>query len=476
MKKAGMLLIFPLFLLLLPLLLLMMLPGLVFGGFSEAYSTADPDNPVLNSSTAMAANAGKITSAINSILWEGMEEAEERIEEDFSLSGCDCMEIINPYENDPVFNANLFISQYSACRSGDYESISLTDMEALLRDHMEELYSYTWTEEWRERPLTEEERNAAMASAGAQAESSPETGTEASSSFDSGKARRLPAPPIADASDREDAGNTDSTGDTTEEDTTEGDAPEETFPETTIPSTVTEKWRIYTLVYNGEAYFADRIFCLTDRQKALAADYAANLSLFLGDGLLQNLPAWNGSTLPALGNLSFTDGSTPVVYFSQMDERYAGKAYGTDTIGGYGCGPTAMAMVVSSLTADMVDPVEMAGWSYENGYWCKGSGSYHALIPAAAAGWKLPVSGCSASEPQRILDALSEGKLVVAIMGKGHFTSSGHFIVLRGVKDGLILVADPASYTRSEQTWELSLILKEAGKNAGAGGPFWIIG
>ena len=33
----------------------------------------------------------------------------------------------------------------------------------------------------------------------------------------------------------------------------------------------------------------------------------------------------------------------------------------------------------------------------------------------------------------------------VAIMSAGHFTSSGHFIVLRGVKDEKILVADPAS-------------------------------
>ena len=69
--------------------------------------------------------------------------------------------------------------------------------------------------------------------------------------------------------------------------------------------------------------------------------------------------------------VTFTDGITPVVYYNQLDERYAGKAYGTDNIGGYGCGPTAMAIVVSSLTDDMVDPVEMAEWSYNNGYWCQ---------------------------------------------------------------------------------------------------------
>ena len=235
-----------------------------------------------------------------------------------------------------------------------------------------------------------------------------------------------------------------------------------------------ETWYIYTIRYNGEAYFADPIFALTDEQKDLAENYAENLSLFLGDGLFQYAPSTN--TITALGDVRFTDGETEVIYFNQLDERYAGKAYGTDNIGGYGCGPTAMAIVVSSLTDDMVDPVEMAEWSYNNGYWCKSSGSYHALIPAAAGEWGLPVSGCTTAEPQRITDALANGKLVVAIMSEGHFTSSGHFIVLRGVKDGKIMVADPASYTRSEQLWDLSIILNEASRRAGAGGPFWIIG
>ena len=235
--------------------------------------------------------------------------------------------------------------------------------------------------------------------------------------------------------------------------------------------------RVYTLTYRGEAYFADSIFHLTAEQKTLAQNFAENLSLFLGDGLFQNLSSSeSGFTIPALGDIRYTDGGTEVVYYNQLDERYANKPYGTDNIGGYGCGPTCMAMVVSSLTDDLVDPVEMAKWSYEHGYWCSGSGSYHALIPAAAEAWGLPVSGCTASEPQRITDALSSGKLVVAIMSAGHFTSSGHFIVLRGVKDEKILVADPASRTRSEQSWELSIILNEASKAAGSGGPFWIIG
>ena len=389
-------------LLMLPVLFLLMLPGLIFGEFSDSFSTADTENPILNSETAISETANEITFTINAVLSEALENVTGRIEADFTASGADGMEVNNPYASGPVYNSALFVSQYCAAKSGDFASISIEDMASVLRANQTHLYSFTFTEEIRENTETDRE-----------------TGEE---------------------------------------------------------TTVSETWRIYTVVYNGESYFAETVFALTDEQNELAYDYAQNLSLFLGDGMLQNLAGWSGNSIASLGSVTFTDGITPVVYYNQVDERYANKPYGTDHIGGYGCGPTAMSIVVSSLSAETVDPVQMAEWSYKNGYWCKGSGSYHALIPAAAAAWGLPVSGCTASEPQRIVDALSEGKLVVAIMSKGHFTSGGHFIVLRGVKDGKIMVADPASYARSEQLWDLSIIVNEASRRAGAGGPFCIIG
>lgn len=389
------------FLLLLPILFILMLPGLIFGGLTEAFSPGSTEVPILNDNAAIVENANNISFAVNAILSEGLDDVKARIERDFAASGGDFMEITNPYEVNPVSNVNLFISQYCAAKDKDFAAISLADMERILRAGKSHLYTFTKREETRTRTETD-----------------PETGEE---------------------------------------------------------TTVTELWILYTIVYQGEDYFADTIFQLSEEQKALSLDYAQNLSLFLGDGMFQGLPS-DVTTLPSLGDIRFTDGVTEVVYFNQLDEAYANKPYGTDHIGGYGCGPTALSIVVSSLTDEIVDPVQMAKWSYENGGWCKGSGSYHSLIPAAATAWGLPVEGCTASEPQRILDALAEGKLVIAIMSKGHFTSSGHFIVLRGVQDGQILVADPASYNRSQKLWDLSIILNEASKRAAAGGPFWIIG
>lgn len=399
--------------LMIPIIILCMLPSVIFGGFGNSHSPADPNVPILNSSVAIDSNLTQISTTVSTVLSERMTEVLQAIEDDYATCTADGKEIINPHESAPNFNANLFVGQYCAAKNADYTTVSISDMESMLRQGKDKLYSYTKKEEQR----------------------SVETVTETVT---------------VDAS----------TG-------------KETVTQTV--TVTTENWIVYTIVYNGETYFADEVFHLTAEQKDLADDYAYNLSLFLGDSMFQGLP--DGYTsITSLGNVRFTDGQTEVVYFNQLDERYADKPYGTDDIGGYGCGPTAMSIVVSSLTSETVDPIQMARWSYENGYWCSKSGSYHSLIPAAAKEWGLNVEGCSASEGQKIVDALSNGKLVVAIMLKGHFTSSGHFIVLRGVKGGKILVADPASYDRSSMEWDLSIILNEASKNAGAGGPFWIIG
>lgn len=390
-------------LLLLPVLLVLMLPVVIFGSLFG--TGTDTPNAIVDDSV-LSANMVSLNTGISTILSEGLSDVLARIDADFAASGCDEKEVKNPYGADILFNANQFISMYCASKDQDAESISQADLEETLRQQVGQLYSFSYEDEIR-----------------------------------------------------------------TVDTESESDSSSETAEQTTI--TV----RVYTITYNGEWYFADHIFGLSEEQKELADNYAENLSVFLADGSYQVLSDTEFSALGlSYDGVVFTDGETQVVYYNQLDERWKDEPYGTDNIGGYGCGPTSMSIVVSSLTADTVDPIHMAQWAYENGYWCSKSGSYHSLIPGAAEAWGLPCEGCTPSEPQRIVDALADGKLVVALMAKGHFTSSGHFIVLRGVtSEGKILVADPASYQRSNKEWDLSIILDEAGY-ASAGGPFWIIG
>lgn len=170
-------------------------------------------------------------------------------------------------------------------------------------------------------------------------------------------------------------------------------------------------------------------------------------------------------------------GETKVVYYNQLDERWSHQMYGkSSSIGAAGCGPTSLAIAVSTLTGKSVDPPTVCAWSVANGHRCEGNGSYHSLIPEGAKHYGLKVEKLGRSSAKELEKHLSNGHLVIAIMSKGHFTSNGHFIVLRGItKSGKVLVADPASYKRSGQEWDMSIILNEANKGAAAGGPFWAL-
>ena len=211
------------------------------------------------------------------------------------------------------------------------------------------------------------------------------------------------------------------------------------------------------LLLSEEGAFAARNDSLTQRYPNLAPDFLESLA-----------DCYPGELLTA--------GTAGIRFYLQTDERCADRLFGEDPIGVYGCGPSAMAMVVSTLTDLVIDPVKMAEWAYENGYWAKQSGSYHTLIAGAAQAFSLSCESCPREDTDRMREALEEGSLIVVLMGEGQFTDSGHFIVLYGLcASGEVRLADPNSLQRTNQEWELETITKEAKSYAADGGPFWII-
>ena len=134
--------------------------------------------------------------------------------------------------------------------------------------------------------------------------------------------------------------------------------------------------------------------------------------------------------------------------------------YGT-TIASAGCGPTSMAMVLTYLLDETHDPVEVANWSLKHGYHIKGNGTAWSFFPAAAKEYNIECSQLSVTK-ENIVKYLQAGKILIMNVGPGHFTSGGHYIVLRGItKDGKIIVADPNSEKRSNQLWDIDVFLKE---------------
>ena len=75
-----------------------------------------------------------------------------------------------------------------------------------------------------------------------------------------------------------------------------------------------------------------------------------------------------------------------------------------------------------------------------------------------------------------IINTLLQGDMMVALMGPGHFTQSGHFIILRGATlSGEILVADPNSRENSLASWDPQLLLDEISASDGRGLWLWQI-
>jgi len=189
----------------------------------------------------------------------------------------------------------------------------------------------------------------------------------------------------------------------------------------------------------------------------------------IADPVITELRSENGLEI-------LTGGVVKLVYFNQADPTWAEEPYGTDQIGGYGCGPSAMAMAVSSLTDTVVDPAEMAQWAADNGHWASGSGSYLSVVEGAAAAWGLGAVSFHDRSVSGLVDTLLTGEIMVALMGPGHFTQGGHFILLHGVTlSGGVLVADPNSRERSLTVWDPALLLEELSTSTANGGPLWLI-
>ena len=142
-----------------------------------------------------------------------------------------------------------------------------------------------------------------------------------------------------------------------------------------------------------------------------------------------------------------------VPLFLQWDPMWGYEKYGSGCIGQTGCGPTCLAMAGYYLTGDdRFNPKAMADFASENRYYASGYGSSWTLISEGAG--KL---GLTATElplvKKKMVDAVEAGQPVILALGKGDFTSSGHYIVLTGWLDGFFTVNDPNSRIRSDRLW-----------------------
>lgn len=146
----------------------------------------------------------------------------------------------------------------------------------------------------------------------------------------------------------------------------------------------------------------------------------------------------------------------PVSYL-QTDSRWKAKPYRVTgesaTIGGSGCGPTCAAMVIATLKDAGVTPVETCAWSVKHGYKALKQGTYYSYFKPQMAAYGIECRQLLGSrilnQPNhpihdQVKEYLAQGYYVIALMGPGTWTTSGHFVLLWGWDD-IVRINDPAS-------------------------------
>lgn len=121
------------------------------------------------------------------------------------------------------------------------------------------------------------------------------------------------------------------------------------------------------------------------------------------------------------------------MWFNQFDPRWSRKAYAGRTMAASGCGPTAIANIVSSKHTS-VTPADVADWLTSHGYASNGNGTYWSGIKAALDAYGCPATQHSSMQP--FFDEMVKGNRWGVILfragtrGGITWTGGGHFVAI----------------------------------------------
>lgn len=220
-------------------------------------------------------------------------------------------------------------------------------------------------------------------------------------------------------------------------------------------------WRLWSLSNTSAAGTypeSDRIIAAFAKDHGLKlADYPEELRALLErnpetENYVLHYPLEKDDSIEV--DLSAYADAEGVPLFLQWDRQWGYMTYGGQPAALTACGPVCLSMAAYYLTGDdAYSPDRMIEFAGKGDYYSPGSGSKWTLISQGGQELGLTVTEIPLVK-QRIFDNLKAGNPIICAMGKGDFTSSGHFIVLVGVEDGLLRVNDPNSVKKSEKLWK----------------------
>lgn len=142
------------------------------------------------------------------------------------------------------------------------------------------------------------------------------------------------------------------------------------------------------------------------------------------------------------------------IWYLQTDARWKNLTYKGMSCGNGGCGPTCAAMLIATLTGKKVTPADTFKWAGDHGYLSSGQGTNYGSyfqdqfaqygLSATMLSWNNTYGKPDHTNHQLLINKLKEGYYAIALMNKGLWTSSGHFVVVWWADDK-IRINDPAS-------------------------------
>lgn len=227
--------------------------------------------------------------------------------------------------------------------------------------------------------------------------------------------------------------------------------------------------------YNIDQYDMDDNLVGTFRDMRSAADtngFKYNVMancLYCADGKYKSIQSFKWK----FGNRKRGIDLTPVLYM-QHDKRWANNDYSAKgektTIKAEGCGVACSAMVIATLVDGTVTPADTAKWSLENGFKAKGQGTYYSYFKPQFEKYGIKCSMINSKncyhDPKakchkEALDAIDNGDLVIAVMGKGNWTTSGHYVLWYGMEGNNVLINDPWSIKKQQTNASYDLFRNE---------------
>lgn len=168
---------------------------------------------------------------------------------------------------------------------------------------------------------------------------------------------------------------------------------------------------------------------------------------------------------------------TQPINYKQTDPRWKNIPYSTkgesSTIGGSGCGPTSVADLLATFISKSHTPETECAWAVNNGYKAYQQGTYYSYIEKRLN--LFPKFTCTRLNLSSIYNNPSsnihttalnllkrKGNCLIACMGKGPWTKSGHYILVWGYNEDnkCVLINDPASSKTSREVAKFTTFIQ----------------